>query len=137
MVVNAAGTYRDTIRTALGCDSLLTTVVVGVRTTTRTNMAASICAGQSYTLPSGIIVNATGVYNDTVRYAFAICDSLITTVTVTQKTTQSVVINPSICAGQSYTLPNGTAVQTAGIYYDTLHYATGGCDSIRRTINLQ
>lgn len=44
------------------------------------------------------------------------------------------VVNASICNGQSYQLPNGSFVTTAGTYSDTVIVA-GGCDSVQ-TINL-
>lgn len=41
----------------------------------------------------------------------------------------------SICVGNTYTLPSGLEVCTAGIYRDTLKYV-GGCDSLIRIVNL-
>jgi gliding motility-associated-like protein len=41
-----------------------------------------------------------------------------------------------ICQGSGYTLPWGSIVTSAGVYQDTLRYASG-CDSLRRVVNLQ
>jgi gliding motility-associated-like protein len=59
------------------------------------------------------------------------CDSIVTldlTITPIISTTQSV----QICPGQSYLLPDGTLVSTAGVYIDTLTTYLG-CDSVITT----
>ena len=40
--------------------------------------------------------------------------------------------NPTICVGNSFTLPKGQSIDTSGIYTDTL-ISVGGCDSIITT----
>lgn len=113
--------------------SNITTVVV-VPPAIRQVVGASICSGKTYPLPSGATVSIAGSYSDTVRYAFG-CDSLITDL---QLTVQSPVFEnrfDTICQGNTYTLPKGNTVYTAGIYRDTVKY-TSGCDSLIRTINL-
>jgi gliding motility-associated-like protein len=97
-------------------------------------VGAVICSGQTFTLPSGIKVNATGNYSDTVRYAFG-CDSLITNLQLTVQSPIIVNNNAAICEGEIYTLPNGVNVSSPGTYRDTIKYNTG-CDSLIRTINL-
>jgi hypothetical protein len=44
-------------------------------------------------------------------------------------------MNAIICQAQSYTLPSGHIVTTAGIYSDTLR-TVGGCDSLINSVNL-
>ena len=133
-VVTAAGTYQDTLRYTAGCDSVINTVNLAVKTFTTQTANARICAGQSFTLPSGRVVSAAGVYQDTLRYTVG-CDSLINTVTLVVQNVSSFTLNPSICAGQTFTLPSGKVVNATGIYNDTLRY-TSGCDSIRNVVNL-
>ncbi len=133
-IVNTTGTFSDTIRYRTGCDSLISTTNLSVRTLTRRSTNTAICQGQTFTLPSGVIVSAAGVYNDTMKYVMG-CDSLISTVTIAVKTVARVSATPSICAGQTYTLPSGVAVNVAGNYVDTLRYNTG-CDSLITTTNL-
>ena len=133
-IVTATGIYRDTLRYANGCDSLVNTFTITTKNVVNQNIAAFICAGQSYTLPSGMVVSSAGIYKDTLHY-IAGCDSVINTVNLQQKSVVATVLNPAICAGQTYTLPSGTLVNTTATYKDTLRY-TGGCDSIRFTINL-
>jgi gliding motility-associated-like protein len=133
-VVSAAGTYLDTIRYAAGCDSAIVTVNVGVKPTIATNGNYAICSGKTYTLPSGRVVNTSGIYRDTIRYITG-CDSLIAVVDlkVTQPLSQTIAV--SICSGKTYTLPSGNLVNQAGTYRDTIRYASG-CDSLVKTINL-
>jgi gliding motility-associated-like protein len=118
----------------MGCDSVISSVNLIVNTTIVNNISASICTGQSYTLPSGKTVNITGIYIDTVKYAKG-CDSLVTTVNLTLNPVYTASINASVCAGQSYTLPSGTIVLTPGTYKDTTRYMAG-CDSLISTVNL-
>lgn len=113
--------------------SNITTVVV-VPPAIVQEVGAIICSGQSYKLPSGAVVNTTGNYSDTVRYAFG-CDSLITNL---QLLVQSPVFESrydTICQGDRFILPTGANVSSAGVYRDTIKY-TSGCDSLIRTINL-
>lgn len=113
--------------------SNVTTVVV-VPPAVNQEIGTLICSGQTYQLPSGAIVNATGSYWDTVRYAFG-CDSLITHLQLTVQSPVFKTIDDTICVGDSYTLPTGLIVSSAGVYQDTLKYSSG-CDSLIRTVNL-
>lgn len=94
-----------------------------------------ICSGQTYTLPSGNIVNSAGNYSDTVRYSFN-CDSLITHLQLSVQSAVFINNDIAICKGATYTLPTGITVSSAGVYRDTIKYKTTGCDSLIRTINL-
>jgi gliding motility-associated-like protein len=95
-----------------------------------TNLSAQICSGKSYTLPDGVVVNAGGIYTSTLTSSDG-CDSVITTnLTVVSAITQS--ITAQICAGKTYTLPDGVIASTSGIYSSTL-ISSGGCDSIITT----
>jgi gliding motility-associated-like protein len=133
-VVNSSGTYRDTLRYTTGCDSLRRIVNLTVQPFTTQVTNPIICIGQTYTLPWGTVVNATGTYRDTLYYTTG-CDSVRRTVNLLVQTFAEVTINATFCTDSTYTLPWGTVVNTTGIYRDTLVYTTG-CDSIRRTVNL-
>ncbi len=133
-IVNTAGTYTDTVKSMMGCDSLIRSVILTVFSPAFANTNASVCSGQTYTLPSGRIVTNAGIYKDTV-HASAGCDSLITTVNLQVLSPSSVNKNASVCQGAVYTLPSGKTVTAAGIYKDTLYYQSG-CDSIITTVNL-
>jgi gliding motility-associated-like protein len=94
---------------------------------------AAICAGQTYTLPSGRIVSLSGIYRDTLRNVLG-CDSIIT-VTLSINQPSSTSLSKSICSGRTYTLPSGRIVSVAGIYKDTLKNVSG-CDSTVITTTL-
>ena len=132
--VNIAGTYIDTLRYQTGCDSVIINTVLNVQQVTRTTANASVCAGETYTLPSGAIVTISGTYLDTLHYQTG-CDSLITTTNLTVRAVKLESLTTSICEGVSYTLPSGIVVSTAGLHTDTLHYASG-CDSVITTTTL-
>ena len=133
-IVNTPGIYYDSLRNIRGCDSLITTVTLVVDTVIRVSSNVSICAGQTYTLPSGTIVNTTGNYTDTVRNNIG-CDSLITNLSLTVQTLTLVNLNPTICSGNTYTLPSGTIISNPGIYIDTLR-SVMNCDSLITTVDL-
>jgi len=125
-----AGTYKDTLSAINGCDSIITTVL-SVVSVFNMNVSASICSGDSYTLPDGSSTTVGGTYKDTLT-ASGGCDSVITTVlSIIQPSTFAQ--NILLCQGASYTLPGGgPVVSAAGIYYDTLT-SSKGCDSIITT----
>lgn len=125
-VVSAAGTYVDTLTSAGGCDSIITTnLTVNAFVTGLQNPV--ICAGGSFTLPGGTVVSVAGTYVDTLT-AQAGCDSIVTT-NLTINPAVTVNQSGTICTGSTYTLPGGAVVSAAGTYSDTL--TTGaGCDSI-------
>jgi gliding motility-associated-like protein len=133
-MITTAGSYQDTLRNTAGCDSIVTTLQLTVYSALQSNKTAFVCSGQLYTLPSGRQVSATGIYQDTIRFANG-CDSLHTTVNLTVYSKITNNISVSRCAGQSYTLPSGILVNTTGIYQDTIRY-TNGCDSLVTTVNL-
>ena len=106
-------TYRDTLKSQAGCDSLIRIVTVTPNNSSiTTNLNPNICKGQSYTLPNGQIVtpSVTTTYRDTLK-SQAGCDSLIRVITVTPNNSAATTnLNPNICRGQSYALPNGQIV---------------------------
>jgi gliding motility-associated-like protein len=131
-LVSSAQTYSDTLRSAAGCDSLISSIALEVVTPLRQSLNASICRNQNYTLPSGRIVSVAGIYVDTIRTVQG-CDSLITTVALTVNSFTTSTVNRTLCFGQTYTRPGGRVVSTSGTYIDTLRNASG-CDSIVTSI---
>jgi gliding motility-associated-like protein len=106
VMVSVAGTYKDTLRTVAGCDSLITAVSLTVMSPLKNTVTASFCPGATYTLPSGAVVGKPGVYADTIRYIGG-CDSLVTTVNLNQMPMPVFGIRPSdpiVCAGDSILL---------------------------------
>lgn len=127
IVVSPLVTTTYTVTANNGGCTATTTMTVVVNPPTTTNASATICQGNSYSLPSGTSVTSSGVYNDTLSNSLG-CDSIVvTTLTVTPAPVGT--INAVICSGQNYTLPSGAIVGNPGMYSDTVS-AGGGCDSI-------
>jgi len=128
-IVTTAGTYVDTLISSIGCDSVITTTLT-INSIITSNQNPVICTGSTFVLPSGTSLTTGGTYVDTL-ISYSGCDSVITTVL-----TVNAVINnnqnPIICSGATYTLPDGSIVNSAGIYIDTLQSGSG-CDSIVTT----
>ncbi len=133
-IVSNADIYQDTIRSVSLCDSIITTVDLSVFPVTHFNISAEICSGQTYQLPSGTIVNTTGIYQDTIR-SVSSCDSIITTIDLSVFPVTHFNIAVQICFNQTYQLPSGTIINAAGVYQDTIR-STSSCDSIITTVNL-
>ncbi len=129
IVVSAAGIYTSVLNNSAGCDSIITTTV-SILNTSSSSQSVSICPGSSYTLPSGIIVTNTGVYTSTFIGSNG-CDSIVTT-NLFFKTTSNTPVSISICQGDTFTLPNGIVVNNAGTYISTFTNVQG-CDSIITT----
>jgi gliding motility-associated-like protein len=134
VMANASGIYSDTLRYQTNCDSLITNVTLKVQSATVQNKTVTICSGETYYLPSGVRLSTAGLFRDTARYASG-CDSLISSVSVAVRTTVKESKTATMCEGQSYMLPWGSVVKTAGIYNDTSRYFSG-CDSAITSVNL-
>lgn len=113
-------------KNANNCDSI-TIYHVLVKRLKEAIVNASVCRGVQYVLPNGKHVNQTGIYKDTTTNNIG-CDSVIIT-NLSVQDPIPVIQSISICDGQSYILPNGGKVKTAGIYIDTLRN-TNICDSV-------
>ncbi len=127
--VNSTGTYTDTLATVQGCDSIIITHL-NVTPPPVTTVYDSICQNQNYTLPSGIVVHTAGTYTDTLNNPSG-CDSVVVTNLYVRPTNTTAVLD-TICAGNSYTLPDGSSVTSSGAYPVTLQNQYG-CDSIVTT----
>lgn len=112
-----------------GCDSTVITHLT-VNPTPITNVSDTICANQTYTLPLGNVVNASGIYYDTLSTSLG-CDSVIITA-LTVNPVSATSVSDTICAGDVYTLPNGNVVSASGVYPVTLSNQYG-CDSVVST----
>src|SRR5207245_810811 len=121
---NAAGTYKDTLTSAAGCDSIVTLtlnvnpVVTGTQTTT-------ICSNQLPYNWNGNTYNAAGTYKDTLASATG-CDSIVT-LTLNVNPVVTGMQTTTICSNQLPYIWNGNTYNAAGTYKDTLTNATG-CD---------
>ena len=125
-IVSLANTYKDTLKTKLGCDSIITTKL-SFNPIPTTPLSASVCNGQTYRLPSGKIVTTAGLYRDTTRNTEGCFQILEVNLSTTGGLNNNVSVK--ICEGQNYRLPKDKLVSAAGIYRDTFNLS-GGCDSI-------
>lgn len=131
-VLSSTGSYLDTIPNTGGCDSIIT-INLEVNQSSASSIAVSQCGG-TYTTPSGQVLNASGLYSDTIPNA-AGCDSIIG-IDLTINQTSSSTISPTLC-NSDYVSPSGILLVNSGIYTDTIPNAVG-CDSsiiINLTIN--
>ncbi|HIA07287.1 MAG TPA: hypothetical protein EYN71_11435 [Flavobacteriales bacterium] len=122
---STAGTYYDSLTTVVGCDSIHSTVMTILATSSSSNNAI-ICPGDSLFV-QGAYQTMAGTYYDTLTSILG-CDSVIET-TLTIDPVYFISSSVSICQGDSVQLPNGSYATTSGSYTDSL--TTGaGCDSV-------
>lgn len=129
------GTYTitNTVTSGTLCPNGSATTTVTIYPVYSSTTTANICLGDGYTLPDGTIVYTAGTYPVTLSTVYG-CDSVITT-NIISHPVYNFTLNPNICDGSTYILPNGTVVGTAGTYYSNFTTAVWGCDS-NYTINL-
>lgn len=130
-------TYKDTISVPLGggCDSVYT-LTLTINRSYQDTVALIYCS--PYPEPyiwNGISCATSGYYTKTLKTVATKCDSIITLNLTYNGPPTSVILNPRICQGSTYTLNNKAYTQT-GTYKDTLRNLANTCDSIRYTINL-
>lgn len=129
------GEYTVTLSSGFGCIVTITTIVTEIPVSNLTQ-STSICAGELFTLPNGIIVSPseTTTYtipsvNEQTGCAF----NILFTVQVGSSPNNST-INESICQGQTFQLPNGEIVSSADTYVVNLTSESGCTYTI--TVNL-
>jgi hypothetical protein len=125
LVVTAPGVYTDTFQTIYGCDSTIITTL-SVRQNYSVSRNVSICQGSSYILPDNTIVSSQGNYPVMLSSVYG-CDSLVT-IHLSVGNVISNTVYPSICQGETYTLPGGQIVGSPGTYFGNYLTSTG-CDS--------
>ena len=119
-----SGIYRDTVSTAVGCDSILELVL----TITNSSFSSdTVVACESYTWPqTGVTYFTTGIYFDTMVNAVG-CDSILA-LDLTINFSTSSIINQTACDSFTWSL-TGLTYFVSGTYPDTLLNARG-CDSV-------
>ncbi len=123
---STAGTYRDTLLSSLGCDSIRSTVILTLINPVVNSVSNSVCLGDSL-LFGGIWRDTAGVYFDTLTGTNT-CDSIVQlTLTVESPTYDSSVFVG--CIGDTIFVFDGLSVTMPGIYFDTLGGASS-CDSV-------
>ncbi len=122
-----AGVYDINLTAVSGCDSLLT-VNLTISDTTEVLAAGLICAGDTYTLEDGTVVDAAGVYEALVFPPAEPCVTRFIT-TLEEVDTIFALETGTFCPGTAYVLPDGSSTTDPGVY--TFSYTSAaGCDSL-------
>ena len=126
-VLTEEGTYVDTLASANGCDSIVTTILAFTNSMVHES-ETSICEGDSVLFGNNYY-SQPGIYLDTLM-ALNGCDSIVSfELSFTAPVTSSQSL--SICMGGSVEV-NGNVLIEEGTYVDTLP-SVNGCDSIVTT----
>ena len=121
----STGLYYDTLQLITGCDSIVIYDLT-FNPSSATTIGVEICEGDTFTLPAGLQVTTTGVYEEVLTNALG-CDSTVSyDVVVLLHSSASVAEH--LCDGATYTLANNTVVSMANTYTVVIPNAAG-CDS--------
>ncbi len=122
--LTSAGVYTELFTSTSGCDSSVV-LSLNVNPTYNETATATICAGQTYNFGSQTLTS-TGVYTELFS-SMAGCDSLVVlTLNVSSGFLSNE--NATICEGQTYLFPDGSAGTTTQVYTSVLSNSIG-CDS--------
>jgi gliding motility-associated-like protein len=124
---NETGIYKDTIKTASSCDSIIT-LNLKVNPIIVRPQSFTICDIENVKVLNKTY-NQTGVYRDTFKTPDNCTNVIITTLIVNPTYTSGQTV--SICPNSSYTIGTNTYTR-AGVYRDVLK-TIKGCDSIVTT----
>ena len=124
-----AGTYTETVKTANGCDSIVT-LTLNVNEKLTEDIEATICEGTSYQF-NGQTYTTAGTYTATFKSVNG-CDSVVTlTLNVNEKLSDTIDINT--CEGEEIELNGEKVIATlsmSGTRTYTTQSVVTGCDSI-------
>lgn len=123
----SSGIFRDTIKDALGCDSIF---ILDLTINLPTSSFDTVIACDDY-LWLGSLLTVTGTYSQTIANATN-CDSIVSLdLTIINSSTSTLIDTITSC--DSYIWMNDT-LNATGIYFDTIPNAAN-CDSVL-TLNL-
>jgi hypothetical protein len=122
--LKASGTYRDTILSSQGCDSILTLNLI-VNSTSNISLTQTICQGDSFYFNNTYLKSA-GVYINKLTNTKG-CDSIIS-LTLMINSFKMSSITKSICTGDSIFFGSKYYKQQGA--YQAKSKAQNGCDSI-------
>ena len=121
------GIYKDTLKTSLTCDSIVTTRLTFTAIITA-SQNVTICPGGKYVIGTSTYTQA-GTFRDTLK-TYAGCDSVVTT-TISVAALQTISRNTSICSNEKLVIGTNTYT-SSGIYKDTIK-GSAGCDTLLTT----
>jgi gliding motility-associated-like protein len=130
VIIDSSCVFNYSIQNLQGCDSILYkyTIIEGAKPFTD-SIHINLCNNDSYTLPDGTIVSATGKYFHTFKNKQN-CDSLVKKYIITKSEPLLVNKNVSICEGDSSILEGGETTTQAG-NYTFIYKNIKNCDSVK------
>lgn len=120
---HSAGTYRDTLISNAGCDSIIT-LNLGVVDEFITNLNEEICEGETYTVGTSVY-SESGSYTD-LLVSHSGCDSTVNLNLIVHPLGDTLIV-ADLCEGESI-LAGGERFSTTGIHTVVIP-TTQGCDS--------
>lgn len=118
------GFYQNILETTLGCDSLVNLNLM-VTSHETTNLVATICEGQTYSVGTSIY-DETGDYENHFVTTMG-CDSTVY-LSLTVSDFSETFLTENICEGDSYSV--GTSTYTTSGNYEDMLVTESGCDSM-------
>lgn len=122
--LNTSGTYKDTLVSVTGCDSIIT-LHLFITNVLTTSLSAYTCPNEGV-LFAGNIISLAGNYTDTLLSASG-CDSIVT-LHLSVYDTSFKEVDKTICSNSNYFFKN-LYLTHSGTYIDTLN-TFNGCDSL-------
>ncbi len=129
-----SGTYKDTITSISGCDSVFVLHLTINQSEIGTTEYATICHGETYTW-NGNVYDTSDTYTLTLSNQQG-CDSTATLVLTVLPKSVTQTENAIIGSDKLPYLWRRQSLNATGQYTDTLYYATAHCDSVIHVLNL-
>ena len=130
-IISTADSFTHIVPNMLGCDSLVYTLRTSLKQHTAFTLDTTICQGDSLQVADTVLYAAT-VWTRHLTNAVG-CDSVLTVRLRVQSPVQQSTDTVMIPDGGTYAWsghPSFAAIDTAGLYLDTLTYSGTGCDSV-------
>lgn len=122
--LTTSGTYKDTLVSVIGCDSIITLHLIFTNLSV-TNLSANTCPNEGI-LFAGNLISVAGYYTDTLLSASG-CDSIVI-MQLSVYDTSFNELTKTICSNSKYFFKNQYLTHS-GTYSDTLN-TFNGCDSL-------
>jgi gliding motility-associated-like protein len=122
-ILTQNGTYKDTLMSQIGCDSIITLNLIFLPKSIK-NISATICNKATYQVDNKIY-NTTGNYSDTLK-SINNCDSIVNLALIVLDPI-SRNINATICQGKSFIV--GDSSYSSNGTYTTILKSIQNCDS--------
>lgn len=124
---SSTGIYYDTLKTAQGCDSIVTTNLL-IGSPTIQNQNPTGCDKATY---KGVDYFSSTNFQEVIKSVLG-CDSVVVNVNITVNYSVKDTVQICILNGQQY-FAGGQNQTASGYYIDNIPKAGGGCDTIRTT----